>query len=77
MSEEKNPPRAQIFRYFRIESRNNKDNSEEKNLNRVFSNRQIQPAGSVEQKWVQKHSIKLLICVNLKTTSDSDNSTDL
>ena len=24
MSEEKNPPRAQIFRYFRIESRNNK-----------------------------------------------------
>ena len=24
LSEEKNPPRAQIFRYFRIESRNNK-----------------------------------------------------
>ena len=30
LSEEKNPSRAQIFRYFRIESRNNKKSNREK-----------------------------------------------
>ena len=33
LSEEKKPPRAQIFRYFRIESRNNKSKCADKSFN--------------------------------------------
>ena len=57
MSGEKHPPRAQIFRYFRIESRNNKKigkkNYEKKNRNQD---------DSFQLNWISLSVISRLLC---------------